>query len=456
MRSIAKACRKARIGPTSRNIIFLMEADEDQSHDDIRDALRDALKEEIPTTPGNYFWVVEVWDAEFVYEHETPTETKIYSRPYTIDAEGVASLDNPVEVERETTFVPVGESGRNGKSRESAGTPHIGQIIPLIEVSVQADGTLPIKIVEPGWGSSAYYGADVLERDGPNVFCAGTQMFWDHQTDMEEAERPENELNNLAAVLETAARWVPNHPDGPGLYADAKVFGPFDKKLEDLAPHIGVSLNTNGFAEAGEKEGREGFILTELLKDNFTSIDFVTKAGAGGEIVALFESARPHSKEKAPMPEDQKLQEAQDKLTAAEDKVKDFEAKEAEREEEKIDYARLKEAALVDKASKAVAEALKDTDLHEVCKTRLVETLSENPPLKDGELDVEALKVKITEAAAEEATYIEGLTGAGGIRGMGGSIDSEDDAGAKKLEESVRARHPDFSDAQVHDYVYRR
>ena len=62
MQSIARACRKARIGPTSRQVVFLMEAEEDQSHDDIRDSLRDAIKVGLPVGPGYWVWVVEVWD----------------------------------------------------------------------------------------------------------------------------------------------------------------------------------------------------------------------------------------------------------------------------------------------------------------------------------------------------------------------------------------------------------
>lgn len=462
MLSIARACRQAGLGPLSRPVIFLLEADEDQSHDDIRDALRDALKAEFPSGPGYYAWVVEVWDAEFIYEYETPTETTLFSRPYTVGDDGEVTFGDPAEVERLTTFVPVGESLREAKKtkKESmAETECIGQIIPLIETSIRPDGTVPIKLISPGWGSSAYYPADVLERDGPNVFCKGTHMNWDHQTETEALEQPAGELNDLAAVLEADAHWDPNHPKGPGLYADAKVFGPFDEKLNDLAPHIGTSINTSGVVEAdekgniieGEREGREGPILTELRKNKFTSVDFVTRAGAGGAVLQLFESARPKKKGDVPMPDNVELKEAQEKLAAAEIKVTELEAKEAEREADKAELDGFREAEVIRVAGETVAEALKDLDLHEVAKTRLVETLSKSPPMKEGELDKEALLVKTQEAATAEAAYFETLTGGGTVLGMGGGGEGEE--GRKKLEESVRNAHPDFMDDQVRIYV---
>ncbi len=550
MISIARACREAGIGPLSRPVVFLMEADEDQSHDDVRDALRDALKAEFPSGPGYYVWVVEVWDAEFVYEHETPEGTKLFSRPYTVDDDGVVTFGEPMEVERLTTFAPVTEAMREAKTKSEggvkfpasdyayvpdakkpstwklrltakpggkpdsgivgaaaaalgkgfrgqkvkipaadlaavktkvraawnkanpdkeadempagikeslAGTEVIGAIIPLIETSVRPDGTVPIKLIEPGWGASAYYDAEVLERDGPSVFCKGTHMNWDHQTEAEAAEQPEGELDDFAAVLETDARWEPNHPKGPGLYADAKVFGPFDEKLDDLAPHIGTSIKTTGVVEGengkiveGEREGRTGPILTELRKTPFTSVDFVTKPGAGGAVLQLFESIRPQKRGDVPMPENVELQEAQDKLADAEAKITVLEEGVVQGEADKTELARFREVEIVRAAAEAITEDLKDTDMIDEAKARLVETLSKNPPTKDGELDKEALATQTQEAATAEAEYLESITGSGSIRGM---ASGEGEADTKKLEESVRAAHPNWPDEMVNTYL---
>ena len=66
-----------------------------------------------------------------------------------------------------------------------------------------------------GRGTSGYYPAEVLERDGPKVFPAGTKNFWNHQTDAEEAARPEGDLRDLASVLTEDAHFENNGPTGP-------------------------------------------------------------------------------------------------------------------------------------------------------------------------------------------------------------------------------------------------
>lgn len=441
MRLISKGCRQAKIGPTSRQVVFLNEAEE--SHDDIRGALHDAIKAELPTGTGYWVWVIEVWDDKFAYEYETPDGAKTFIREYTIDAEGMAEIGNPTEVEMVTEFVPVGEAIR---TRTKPTATFTGQTIPLIESIVGPEGTIPIKIIEPGWGSSAYYPADVLERDGPEVFPEGTQMFWDHQTEAEAMEQPEGALDDLAAVFKTAARWEPNHPNGPGLYADAEVFGPFDEKLTDLAPHIGCSINTSGVAESGEAEGREGLILTELVKTPTTSVDYVTKAGAGGEIVSLFEAARPMKKDVIPMPET----ELQEKLATAEAEVVELKEAAVKDEADKTELARHREAKLEKDATDLVTETIKDIEMPDVARTRVIREAAKNPPVTDGVIDTEALATRATEKATEEAEYRESLTGEGGIHGMGGGGEEENN-GRKKLEESIRHAHPKWTDQMVAD-----
>jgi hypothetical protein len=71
-------------------------------------------------------------------------------------------------------------------------------------------------------------------------------------------------------------------------------------------------------------------------------------------------------------------------------------------------------------------------------------------PVTDGTLDTEALTERTREAATKEAEYLESL-GAGRVTGMGGG--EADDGGAKKLEESVRRIHPNWTDEQVRIYV---
>lgn len=163
------------------------------------------------------------------------------------------------------------------------------QFIPLVERAVRRDGTIAIKMIQPGWGSSGYYSREVLERDMPKAFPAGTHMMWNHPTLSEQAERPERNLNDLAAVIVSEPRYQDNGPAGPGVYADARVFSGYKETLDEIGEHIGVSILGAGVAEVGEAEGRKGRIVKEISQGY--SVDFVTRPGAGGAIVSIFESA---------------------------------------------------------------------------------------------------------------------------------------------------------------------
>lgn len=276
------------------------------------------------------------------------------------------------------------------------------EFVPLVEKAVRRDGTIPIKVIAPGWGSSGYYPAEVLERDGPKAFGPGLQMFWDHQTATEEAERPEGELDDLAAVLTGGARWEANGPAGPGLYADAQVIDHYRESVDSLAPYIGVSIRANGRAAQGEAEGKRGAIIQEITTAK--SIDFVTKPGAGGQILQLFEAARPQRSTEESKQMD-KLQEAQGRIAELE-----------------AQNQRLQEALILREAGDYVREALAGSTLPELTKARLQKALTANPPIREGALDKEAYAARIAEAVSEETTYLQsiGALGSGRIEGMGG------------------------------------
>lgn len=159
---------------------------------------------------------------------------------------------------------------------------------PLAEAATPADGPgrLLIQIMTPGWGSSGYYAPDVVEAAaGPGVFPAGTQMFLDHPTATDQWERPERTVRDLAAVTTENARW---DPALGALVAEARVFAPWRQTIADMADSIGVSIRAAAEVEQGEAEGRRGTIVTALLEGY--SVDFVTKAGRGGKVLAVREA----------------------------------------------------------------------------------------------------------------------------------------------------------------------
>jgi hypothetical protein len=278
------------------------------------------------------------------------------------------------------------------------------EFVPLVERAVRRDGTIPIKIIKPGWGSSGYYSREVLERDGPQVFKKGLKGFWNHQTAQEEALRPEGDLNALAMELVSDARFA-DGPVGPGLYADAKVFGPYQEAVNELAPHIGVSIRASGRAVAGEAEGRKGPIVQQLTAAR--SIDFVTEPGAGGRILEMFEAARPQQQQSTVQKE-------------PEVNEKQFQESIAKLEQQN---ARLTEALLLRDARDFVRQAVATASVPDVTKARLVESLSANPPVKDGLLDTETYATRIAEAIKGEMDYLTKAAGygSGRIEGMGGT-----------------------------------
>ncbi|MBN1320158.1 MAG: hypothetical protein JXA87_04865, partial [Thermoleophilia bacterium] len=319
--------------------------------------------------------------------------------------------------------------------------------IPLVEKAVRRDGTIQVKVIQPGLGTSGYYPPEVLERDGPRVFTKGLKMFCDHQTPTEEAERPEGSIKNLMGELVTDARWESSGPAGAGLYVDAKVFDAWRPLVEELAPHIGVSIRASGRARPGEIEGKRVPVIEELVSAK--SVDFVTSPGAGGQIMTLFEAAR--SRAQATITtggegdvDEKQLQEAVAAREAAETKLKEATEKltalEAEHTTLKEESARLKEGAILREAEAFVAQALPE-DLPELTRARLLESLAKKPPVKDGALDKEAFKEAIDAAVKVELDYLAGVTESGTIRGMGAAAqgsESRDDRKALK-ESFVRA-----------------
>lgn len=162
--------------------------------------------------------------------------------------------------------------------------------ITIDEAGVRADGTMPVCLITPGWGTSGYYSAEVLEAAAnAGAFPVGLHMYVDHPTTTGDVERPERSIRDLGGILETAGRWDPNGADGPGIYAQAKVYEAYRSFIAEAAADIGLSIRAAGEGHWGEAEGQKGRIVTRITEGR--SVDFVTKAGRGGRILALLESA---------------------------------------------------------------------------------------------------------------------------------------------------------------------
>lgn len=308
---------------------------------------------------------------------------------------------------------------QSGGGKESAagtrapGDLHLTESAATLETIrlVESRADYEIKLIAPGKGSSAFYPQEVLKRDGPKVFSAGTHVYLNHPTAAEESARPEGDVSNLAGVLTTTAEYRESHAKGPGLYARMKVFADHAQMVEEKAPHVGMSIRANGTAltESGKPVMREGVPVLNSLT-SAESVDVVTRAGAGGMI--LTEAARAattHQEDSMDAAEIKKLQEAVTAQAAL--------------------NARLLERALKGDAREEAAKILRTVSLPEAAKERVIDSvLREMIPQKDGALDVARLTESVNAAAKAEGAYLAQIGGAGRVFGMGAAAPVEIDA----------------------------
>lgn len=141
-----------------------------------------------------------------------------------------------------------------------------------------------VRIITPGQGSSGTYTRENLAASAP-LFAEGTQMYMDHPTFSEDFERPERSVRDLAGKLVSAAQVM---PDG-SLEADCEVYESFAGLIREKWQDIGVSINAWAYDEV-DADG-----VVPVLA-GVVSVDFVTKAGAGGALLEVLESGRQHKK----------------------------------------------------------------------------------------------------------------------------------------------------------------
>jgi hypothetical protein len=390
------------------------------SHNDLAKVLRDTLRAQHPGR-DTYVWTRDVFDDSVIYELNTNDQTELYQRSYTI-TDGAVTLGEPVKVIAVTQYVAADTAGittpaavpvtQVSQPAEESGDVLTGDLVPLVEKAVKDDGTAEIRIIAPGQGSSGYYPADVLQRDGPKVFGEGLHIYLDHPSVSDERDRPERSVKDLAGSLTGPAVWRED-----GLYAPVKFLPTVAPHIGAIAPISGMSIRASGKAGTRDIGGKKVRTIESI--DIAHSVDVVTRAGAGGKVMDLIESARNGKPIDTQGVEDEmtkeELEEAQRQLSEAQKQITALEAwKEAQERRDR-------EAALLTEARTVVKAELAAITLPTQSRDRLTETLVLNAPVKDDALDVEALKAKVTEAAAAEVAYIAAITGGNPVRGMGGT-----------------------------------
>jgi len=328
---------------------------------------------------------------------------------------------------------------------------------PLSESAFNSDGTFPVRIIAEGWGSSGFYSKKILTKSA-GLYKSGTKMFINHASRAELKERPERDLNQLAAYFtEDQATWQDNGIYGPGLYQTAKALPNYADFIKEAAPVIGVSHFVLGKTRIGEAGGKTGPIVESI--DAVLSVDFVTQPGAKGSIGAMYESWVNSDINSDDETHELQISETQGNTKMAEIKESsqispeivtesrgDWPARiESLREAEKAtqtlmrendtlkaqitekdteinslkeSLAREQEKNILGEAATYAAELVEKLEIPEIAKDRIKTALINQATMKEGKLDKDALKA----IAESEIEYAKSLTGSTGtVRGLGGS-----------------------------------
>ena len=174
-----------------------------------------------------------------------------------------------------------------------------------VEEADAEEGVVPVRIIQPGWGSSGFYSVDVLKSAVESGTFDNAHMHWDHRG---QGERPERSALKWAGnVLEGSAKYQDSGPEGAGVYGKAYVFPHWRTAVESMRSHIGLSIVGKGQSKYGSKNGRSGPIFESL---KISDVDFVTRPGAGGKITKQFAgfaeskpTSDPVTESEPPMPE---------------------------------------------------------------------------------------------------------------------------------------------------------
>lgn len=272
---------------------LLFEADgvtpRDEGFDAIRCRICDAIQQAIDdgqdmdldgdSDAGMYAYVMDVFPTTAVYS----LNGEMFQIPYTDDGETV-TLGTPVEVEISYTVMPDDSAA---DATEESHRELVGELMQLKESSFdEPSGKMTMTVIKPGFnlGKGHYYPADVLKRDH-KVF-EGNKMFADHQTDKQEKENPGNSVHNWVATIKRI--W----PEADGtLRAEAAIIDPkFKAKLAELGKQgmlsdMGISIRAVAEASKGKIDGTDTTVIESLVRGR--SVDFVTYAGAGGQVEAM-------------------------------------------------------------------------------------------------------------------------------------------------------------------------
>ena len=267
---------------------------------------------------------------------------------------------------------------------------------------------LEIKLIGVGWSENGrYYGRDVLVKRA-GLWKTGTKMYLEHE---------DPSIRNLAGQTISDSFYTDRGWDGPGIYAEARVFDDMKSFLKERQLVAGTSIKAMGTSEMGEAEGRKGEIVTDLTLGK--TCDFVSEPAAAGKY-RFTESTR----RSAPMPDPDKTIELTERnAKLANDVVELTESNKKLKGENttlRNENTRLKAAAII-------AEAVGGSDLPDPAKERVTNTLLEAIP---AEFTADSFKERAKKEVEGMKSFIESVTpkpAASPVHGLGSTTPQEGD-----------------------------
>ena len=153
-------------------------------------------------------------------------------------------------------------------------------------IASETSGRFRIRIIDEGEGASGYYPAAAVEAAATDrIFPAGTHIYMDHATKLQRGPNGERSVRDLVGVLESDAVYI---PEARALDADANIFPAYRDMVAEVKDHIGLSVSAA--AQVGPPQpGQRKPTITRIVEAE--SVDLVVKAGRGGQILQVIESA---------------------------------------------------------------------------------------------------------------------------------------------------------------------
>lgn len=170
-----------------------------------------------------------------------------------------------------------------------------GQVVSLVEVADGPPAVVDVEIIQPGWGNTRdnhFYPADVLARDV--AAFKGVKMYaTDHKPEQKSVLTEVSTILDIVGFSERGAPIARVGIHNPEFAADVR-----NRAKLGVLSELHCSILAKGKARDYADNGRKGKLVESITA--VQSVDWVTRAGAGGHAVALVESASERSANEQP------------------------------------------------------------------------------------------------------------------------------------------------------------